>query len=154
VEDFFKVNGCYPDLLLIDYLELLDPGKKKYKVGEERQRREALANGFKNICVTYKMAGISCTQASTVSPEQLNDPKFTQTRYHISEFKGMIKPFSYFFTLNQTNDEYQAQLMRIYADKVRKYKKDWTATIIQDYGHDRFYNSKRTRIEILKREVI
>ena len=139
------------NVIILDYLELVDPGDgKRYKVSEERQRREALGNGLKNIAVEFKVAIFTATQASTVAPHILNDPDFVQTRYDISEFKGAIKPFSYFITLNQTSDEYQSNYMRIYVDKVRKYKGGQIIPIYQRYENERFYDRKKTKAEIGK----
>lgn len=147
--DFYKIYGVFPDAVLIDYFELVEASKKKkFRISEERQRREHIANGMKNIALECKTRIITCTQGSTVDSEQLNNPDFVMTRFHISEFKGAIKPFSYFFTLNQTEDEYKVNMMRIFADKVRKYKRGWIATIFQKYSHDRFYDRKKTLEEI------
>lgn len=133
------------DIILLDYLELLDPGDgKKYRISEERHRREALANKFKNICVELNVAGLTATQASTVAPDLLDNPDFVQTRYNISEFKGIIKPFSYFMTMNQTKDEKAAGVMRLYMDKVRKYKSQQTIQICTNYNRERFYDRKMT----------
>ena len=66
------------------------------------------------------------------------------TRSDISEFKGAIKPFSYFLTLNQTDDEYDSGTMRIFIDKLRKYKSRRLFTIAQSMENSRFYNSSKT----------
>ena len=112
------------DFMCLDYLELFDPGDgKRYGTSNdaERKRREAVSNKLKNIAVEFDIAIFTATQAATVATELLNDPEFVQTRYHISEFKGVIKPFSYFVTLNKTKDEEDNDFMRIYIDKMRKY---------------------------------
>lgn len=142
-----KVHGKL-DAVLLDYFELFDPGDgKSYKVSEERQRREAVGNGLKNIAIEFQVAIFTMTQASTVSQELLNDGTFVQTRFDISEFKGAIKPFSYFITLNQTRDEYADKVMRLYVDKIRKYKGGQIIKIAQRYDRERFYDGKRTLSE-------
>lgn len=148
IQDIERTHGKL-DVLLLDYFELFDPGDgKRYKVSEERQRREALANKLKNIAVEFDIAIITATQASTVAPNLLNDPTFVQTRYHISEFKGVVKPFSYFVTFNQTEDEKEMEVMRIYVDKMRKYRGGQVIKIFQNYGKERFYNRKKTINEL------
>lgn len=139
------------DALCLDYLELFDPGdNKKYATNNEseRKRRETLANKLKNIAVEFDIAIFSATQASTVAPDMLDDPKFVQTRYNISEFKGVVKPFSYFVTFNQTKDEYNSGMMRIYMDKIRKYKGGQVIKIYQSYQTERFYDRTRTIAEL------
>lgn len=144
IQDIERAHGSI-DIVLLDYFELFDPGDgKRYKVAEERQRREALANKLKNIAVEMDVAIISCTQASTVAPNLLNDPEFVQTRYHISEFKGVVKPFSYFVTMNQTSDEKDNGFMRLYMDKIRKYRAGQVVSIYQNYDKERFYNRGKT----------
>jgi len=149
VIDFEKVYGVVPDVVLIDYFELLEPGDgQKYRVSEERQRREAISEGMKNLAVEFKTRILTATQASTVHPEQLNDPEFVMTRYDISEFKGVLRPFSIFGTFNQTKDEYENSIMRIFLDKIRKAKGQKTVKVIQNYSKDRFYDRRKTMTEI------
>ena len=137
------------DVVLLDYFELFDPGDgKKYNASEERQRREALASKLKNIAVEFDVVIHTATQASTVDPAKLNNPKFVMTRYDVSEFKGVIRPFSYFITMNQTDDEKQNSLMRLHFDKVRKYKGGQTFKIYQRYDRERFYDRNRTIREL------
>lgn len=149
--DIEKLYG-HIDLVLLDYFELFNPSDGKYyRAGEERQRREALSIDIKNFAMELRTRVITGTQASSISPKDLDNPKFVLTRYNISEFKNVIKPFSYFFTLNQTSDEYESQMMRIYVDKVRKYKGRRLFTIAQDYKHERFYDRAKT-LSLLKSE--
>jgi len=145
-----KVHGKL-DFLCLDYFELFDPGDgKRYGTSNdaERKRREAIGNKLKNIAVEFNIATFTATQASTVGPELLNDPEFVQTRYNISEFKGLVKPFSYFVTLNQTKDEKEQNMMRIYIDKCRKYAGGQIVKIYQRYDRERFYDRKRTINEL------
>lgn len=134
------------DLVLIDYFELTDPGDgRKYKVSEERQRRDTISKELKNIAVELNVAIITATQASDVNPKDLNNPDFIITRHHTSEFKGVLKPFSYFITLNQTKDEYKNSIMRLYCGKIRKYKSKQIITIKQSYSTGRFYDRLGTQ---------
>lgn len=145
-----KIHGKL-DFLCLDYLELFDPGDgKRYGTSndQERKRREAVGNKLKNIAVEFNIAVFTATQASSVNPDLLNDPEFVQTRYNISEFKGAIKPFSYFITLNKTKDEFESNMMRIYIDKIRKYAGGQIIKIYQRYDRERFYDRKRTINEL------
>lgn len=141
------------DVLLLDYFELFDPGDgKRYAPGEERMRRESLANKLKNLAIEFDIVIHTCTQASTVDPAKLNNPNFVQTRYDVSEFKGVVRPFSYFVTLNQTEDEYANSIMRLFFDKVRKYRGGQIHKIYQKYDRERFYDRPRTMREIILAE--
>lgn len=136
------------DLLILDYLELMHPGDgKKYGTSndQERKKREKLGQGFKNLCMEFNCAGITATQASTVPHESQNDPKFVYRREHISEFKGMVKPFSYFITINGTDQEKDKEVRRLHIDKFRKYSApNPTFTVATNLGEERFYDHLRT----------
>lgn len=129
------------DLIIYDYLEVMETAKY-YK--DERKRREKIANNVTNIAIEFDAASITATQANDISPENLKNPDFHMTRHHISEFKGCLKPFSYFITLNATPDEYRNDIMRLYCDKFRRYKAGQTITIAQKKEIGRFYESERT----------
>jgi len=142
--DIAKTNP-HIELVLLDYFELFHPANNKtYRASEERQRREDLSIDMKNFALELKTRLITPIQASTVSPKSLNDPNFVMTRFDISEFKNVIKPFNFFITMNQTVDEYRNGIMRLYTDKVRKYRSKEVFTIAQDYEHERFYDRVKT----------
>lgn len=152
-EDIERLYGPI-DLIILDYLELFEPGDgKRYTPEQERARREAVGNKFKNICVEFKSRGISATQASTVDPKLLNNPDYVMTRYNVSEFKGVVRPFSFFITYNQTADELEEEIARLHCDKLRNYKSGQTIKIYQNYNRDRFYDGKRTREFFFKQKV-
>jgi len=132
-------------LVLIDYLELLNPGDgKKYRPSDERFRREATGNKLKNIAVKHYCAVATATQASSISPAELENPGFFMTRYNVSEFKGIVKPFSYFLTINATRDELDKGFARIYCDKFRKHKAGQLLPIATGFDRGRFYNKQKT----------
>lgn len=145
--DFFKRHGCYPDLILLDYLELFHPGNgKKYSASTEGEKfkREDAARAFKNICNEFKMCGGTASQASDINPSDYNNSSWVMTRHNISGAKGLADPFSYFFTFNVSSDEYKKKIARIYVDKMREYAGGQTIRICTDYEHDRFYNRPAT----------
>lgn len=129
------------DLIIYDYLEVMETATH-YK--DERKRREKIANNITNIAIEFDAASITATQANDISPENEKNPDFVMTRHHISEFKGCLKPFSYFITFNATPDEYRNDTMRLYCDKFRRYKAGKTITIAQKKDIGRFYESERT----------
>jgi hypothetical protein len=143
--EIIKVFGPI-DLLLLDYLEIFDPGDGKfYKT--ERERREALGKIFKNLCMELNCAGISATQSMDIAHNVRNDSKFVLRREHISEFKGMVKPFSYFATINGTDEEIENDLRRIHLDKFRKYKVTIpTFTVATNFENERFYDNLQTQM--------
>lgn len=136
------------DLIILDYIDEIDPGdKKRYSTSNdgERKRREASAKKFKNLAMEFDCVGWTATQSNTVDKKDLDDPKFYFTRYNINEHKLMVKPFSYFITLNRTADEEANDVMRIFIDKFRKYKKTLPLfSICTNFDNGRFFINSRT----------
>lgn len=139
------------DLIIYDYLEVMETSKF-YK--DERKRREKIANDITNTAIEFDAASITATQANDISPENLKNPDFHMTRHHISEFKGCLKPFSYFITFNATPDEYRNDIMRLYCDKFRRYKAGQTIKIAQKKEIGRFYESERTLREFYSEQRV
>lgn len=132
-------------LIVWDYLELFSPSDGViYKSDDTRQKREAVANGFKNMCMQFNSAGLTATQAMDIPQNLQEDPEFVIRRQHISEFKGLVKPFSGVMSLNQTPDEYEDGLMRIFNDKFRLYPSGQVTKIAQSVQVGRFYSKKKT----------
>lgn len=142
--DIIDIHGPI-DMALWDYLEIFG-SKGQYGTGEsgERRRREDISNKMTAISTSRKIVVGTATQANDIAPELFNNPDFVLTRHHISEYKGAIKPFSYFITLNATDEEYDDEIMRIYCDKFRKHKHGKVITIYQSRSNGRFYDAKRT----------
>lgn len=133
------------DLALFDNVELFET-KGKFPNSEmgERKRREAIANKITNIAIQRKLFSLATTQANDIRPDKFNNPDFVMTRSDISEFKGMIKPFSYFWTWNVAADEYEAGCGRIFNDKFRKHKGGQIRKICTSMDTARFYDAHRT----------
>lgn len=136
------------DVILWDYLELF---KRKGSFENERHRREAVANGITDISIEFNASCIAATQAMNIPKEKLNNPEFVMTRDEISEFKGMVKPFSYFLTVNATNDERDLGICRVHGDKFRKHSPNKTWRFYQALDKGRFIDIKRSR-EISKKQ--
>lgn len=144
IEDIEKSFGRV-NLVLFDNLELFDvKGKYPNTEAGERKRREKIANKITDIAIFKKCASIATTQAKDIEPSRYNNPDFVMTRSDINEFKGMVKPFSYFWTWNVTDSEYETNTGRMYADKFRKHKAKQVRYIATSFEQARFYNSKRT----------
>lgn len=145
--DIEKQHGKV-DLVIWDYLEVMDTARDFGK-GEaaERKRREYIANQITSVGIELKCATVTATQANDIDPKNLSNPNYVMTRHNISEFKGCLKPFSYFITLNATPDEYRNDIMRMYCDKFRRQKSGQTITIAQKKDIGRFYDHERTMRE-------
>ena len=108
------------DVIIIDYLELLEVGDgHNYSPSEERFRQAKLAKGMKMLAMEFNAVVHTATQSSNIPEECKNDPEFVITRAQLSEDKGKIRPFDIFITINQTRDEMKEEIMRLHTDKLR-----------------------------------
>lgn len=145
LDDIVKTHGPI-DLVIFDYLEVFNI-KGKYFNSEqgERKRRGDVADKMTNIAVMFNCATATATQANDIKPEIYNNPDRVLTRSDTSENKLAIKPFSNFITLNQTDDEYEKGVIRLWVDKFRKYRKPNKAIkIFQALESSRFYDAVRS----------
>lgn len=137
----------YGDLAMLglDYFELFEPGDDiKYQPNDERFRQKEIGRAIKNLAVEQNLLIHVPTQASSISPTDLNDPDFFMTRYNLSEDKGKLRPFDGLITMNQTRDEKRNKVMRLYADKLREYESGQIMYIVQNLSRARFYDRKKT----------
>lgn len=133
------------DVVIIDYLELLNVGDgKTYAPSEERMRQQAIGRAMKDIAVEQNVIIHTATQASSISTTDLNDPDFVITRYNLSEDKGKLRPFDALITINQTRDEQRKGIARLFNDKLREHRSGQVMTIYQSLDYARFYDRKRT----------
>jgi hypothetical protein len=137
------------DLIIFDYLEIFTVRGNFAGEAGERRRREELGNKMTNLAVEFNAAVLTATQANDIKPEDYNKPDWVLTRHHISEFKGAIKPFSYFITINQTDEQYKNGIAVLYADKYRHHKAGGKHPIYQALNTGRFYDAYRTMKELL-----
>lgn len=144
VKEMEKKHGKI-DVIIIDYLELLEVGDgHNYTPGEERFRQAKLAKGMKMLAMEFNAVVHTATQSSSINEEQKNDPEFVITRANLSEDKGKIRPFDIFITINQTRDEAKEEIMRLHTDKLRDYKNGDPIHIANNFAYSRFYDRKRT----------
>lgn len=144
LKEMEKVHGKI-DVIIIDYLELLEVGDgHNYTPGEERFRQAKLAKGMKMLAMEFNAVVHTATQSSNIPEECKNDPEFVITRAQLSEDKGKIRPFDIFITINQTRDEMKEEIMRLHTDKLRDYKNGDPIHIANNFSYARFYDRKRT----------
>jgi len=152
--EMFKLYGEI-DVVVIDYLDLIDPGDgKRYSANEERHRQQATARAMKDIATEFGVSVITVTQASAVPDEARQNPDFFLTRWNLSEDKGKLRPFDNFITINQTRDEKKQGICRLFVDKLREKPSDQVIPIKQNLARARFYDRMGTLRELYTEEVL
>jgi hypothetical protein len=146
VQDVQKAHGVKMDLIVVDYMELLNTADgRNWAPNDERHRRTTIADELKDIAVEFDNVVLTATQANDIPPSDLNNPNFLLTRHNVSEAKGIVKPLTMFITLNRTIDEINENKARLFVDKSRFTRAGQTVEICTDYAADRFYNRKATK---------
>lgn len=147
--NYYKSNGHYPDVLVLDSLDLVGSGINKIIDDNPSYKKDKLqkcAQLFKNICIEFKMLGVTATQASNVPIDIWDNCEKVIDRSYTEGDKTLVKPFSFVLTCNQTIEESKNNEMRIYIDKMRDYKgTQQVFKIVTDYEKARFCNMKATR---------
>jgi replicative DNA helicase len=144
IDEMEKTYGKI-DVIIIDYLELAEPGDgHNYSPSEERFRQTKLAKSCKMLAMEYNAVVHAFTQTSDVPADLRNDPDFVITRSYLNEDKGKVRPTDILITLNQTKDEYDENVMRLHTEKLRDYQNGNPIHICTNFSHARFYDRKRT----------
>jgi hypothetical protein len=149
VFEYRKIKGKFPELILIDSLDILVTGENKKLDTDpsfKKDKMDRVAQLMKNLVVEcYPARILTPTQTSDIPKNIQNDPDKVVTRSNTEGNKTLVKPFSGVFTGSQTDDEEIAQIMRIYIDKLRFYpKKDKIYPICTNFNQGAFYAPKRT----------
>lgn len=144
--DIIELKKKYPiKYVIVDYLDLIDPGDGIiYGPNHERHRQQKVAKLLKNIAMEQNVVVVAFTQASSIPPDDLNDPDFVITRYNIAEDKGKLRPADLFITINKTRDEKKENVCRLYVDKAREHAGGQIIKIKQNLAHSRFYDRQKT----------
>lgn len=148
--DKFRLKyGVYPDVLLVDSLDLCeDSTGKNYSPKEVRFKRLNVAWDFKDMATELDMWVVVSYQAQ-VSGELrknfLNDEKEVLTGDNLSEAKGLERPVTHLITLNRTYKEQEEETLRLHRAKWRFGKNTKvTNRICTDFDNECFYDRSRT----------
>jgi len=137
-----KVNelerkGKKPDLLIVDYADLLKP-RESYK--DPRHDQREVFRDLKRLSYAKKMATWSATQ----SQRPKDDPeKETLLRARsVADSYDKIRIADFIGTLNQTPHEKSMGVMRLHADLYRSNECDKTIYLITDFSRMILYTKK------------
>lgn len=104
-----------PDLLVVDYLDLLAPRQMDYRL-ELRQKLRNITDDLRSIALRRNVAVLTATQANRAS---LAKPKMTEA--NISESFGKVEVADVIIALSQTEDEKNQKRARMVMLKNRDY---------------------------------
>lgn len=143
VKDFDRT----PDLIIYDYLELFNPTRSYPTITSqqmERLRRSQTSRKIVNTGLEFNSAVATASQAMNIEESDYNNPDFVIRREHISELKNLVNDFSYVLTFNQTEEEKEEEILRLFYDKLRDFPAGYYHYIAQNLDNSRFYDNLKT----------
>lgn len=144
-DEYKKAYGKYPDVIVVDSLDLLnDKSGKSWDGKSLRFKRIAVAEDLKDLAADLNAWVVATYQATIEDPEWVNNEKNVLNGYNLSEAKGLQRPVTHLISLNQSVREEKEQTMRLYVAKSRFFKKGDPFRICTDYEHEIFYDRQRT----------
>jgi hypothetical protein len=107
-----------PDILIVDYLELLRPNRV---IDAEYQAQERIAQELRGLAMENNILVWTATQTNRQGKKVS-----TITDAELGDSYGKIRPADWAISLNQTQEEYDKGRMRVYVVKARDSKQHYT----------------------------
>ena len=145
-EEFKKSYGKYPDVVIVDSLDLLgDSSGKMWDNKSLRFKRIAVACDLKDLAAEINAWVFATYQATIEQQDWVNDEKNVLNGYNLAEAKGLQRPCTHILSLNQSAREAKEGIIRIHIAKSRFFRPNpATFKICTDDEHEVFYDRIRT----------
>lgn len=125
-----------PDVIIIDYLELMKSRISSYnEIGNDYIKQKMISTELHSLAVRYDVLVITASQTNRSGYAGLrNDMKIDLS--HQAESFGKAMPMNYMVSINQTDEQKQAQpsVMDFYIAKNRHGPTGKTVTAVVNYG--------------------
>lgn len=139
-------EGRKPDLVIVDYADLLKPRTDQ---GELRHNQTAVYRDLKSIAMRHKIALWSGCQATR--PKDGPDKEYILRSNQVSEAYEKIRIADFVCTLNQTAFEKDAGILRIFVDICRANASDVMIRTFCDFS--RMIFSSKKLVDLMPHEV-
>ena len=114
-----------PDILVVDYLELLRPNRN---MDAEYQAQERIAQELRGLAMEHNILVWTATQTNRMGKKVA-----TITDAELGDSYGKIRPADWAISLNQTEEEYEKGRMRVYVVKARDSKQHYRISASVNY---------------------
>lgn len=129
-------QGKKPDLIVVDYADLLKAPEKL----EKRHEQTEVYRDLKRLAIIKKVAIWTASQATR--PKDQPDKEYLLRSKDISESYEKVRIADLVITLNQTPREKENGLLRFHLDIYRSNEADKTITLLVDFERMIFHNRK------------
>ena len=116
-----------PDILIVDYLELLRPNRN---MDAEYQAQERIAQELRGLAMEHNLLVWTATQTNRMGKKVA-----TITDAELGDSYGKIRPADWAISLNQTDEEYDKGRMRVYVVKARDAKQHYRISASVNYNN-------------------
>jgi hypothetical protein len=137
------VHGFKPDLVLLDYLTLMDVNTRDFRINIGK-----LTQNLRGLASMRDFALVTVTQGNRLSKDARQ-----VTSNHIAEDWSIVATSDTFITYSQTENEKAKNMARILVDKSRKSSDKWLAWITQSYEAGQFALDSEYMSKYLETEV-
>lgn len=119
-------NNFIPDMIVVDYLELLRPNRS---IEAEYMAQQRIAEELRGLAVENKCLVWTASQTNRQARkvEIITDAE-------LGDSYGKIRPADWVISLNQKQEEYDKGQMRIYVVKARDSKQHYLINALVDYS--------------------
>ena len=114
-----------PDLIIVDYLELLRPNRL---IESEYQAQQRIAEELRGLAVEHKCLVWTASQTNRQARRVA-----IITDAELGDSYGKIRPADWVISLNQTQEEYDEGQMRVFVIKARDSKQHYLINVGVDY---------------------
>jgi hypothetical protein len=115
-----------PDLIIVDYLELLRPNRI---IDSEYQAQQRIAEELRGLGVEHNCLIWTASQTNRQA-RKVN----IITDAELGDSYGKIRPADWVISLNQTQEEYDEGSMRVFVIKARDSKQHYLINVSIDYS--------------------
>lgn len=119
-------KGFRPDVLIVDYLELLRPNRT---IDAEYMAQQRIAEELRGLASEHNVLTWVATQPNRMARRV---PVITDAE--LGDSYGKIRPVDWAISLNQTQEEYDMGEMRVYVMKARDSKQHYMIKASVDYS--------------------
>lgn len=135
-----KAEGFVPDVVIVDYGDLLNPRHAKTDstyLNQQDAFRDLKTLAIKHNCIVWTAA-----QTTRAPPGKFptTDPNFFWTRNNLADCYAKVRIADLLMTLNMTDQEKMSNRLRLYLDAYRDAQCGKYWTINTDYSKMKFYD--------------
>jgi replicative DNA helicase len=129
-----------PDVVIVDYGDLLSP--RSNAAGNTYLDQQSVYRDLKTIANTYNVVLWTASQVTRapIGSNPRTDENFIYTRSNIADCYSKVRIADFLATLNVTDAEKKANMMRVYLDAVRDSACGQVFKIHTDFNRMLFYN--------------